>query len=363
MAVIAENDGDGVPDADDNCPADANPAQDDLDGDGQGDVCDPDDDGDGHDDPVDAFPRDPAEWLDSDGDGIGDNADPDDDGDTLADGSDNCPLAVNPGQTDSDGDGIGDACDRDQVVTPDPPALPAAADQPLGLAVRYTTAAPCDDRLTGLGLRIHWDSSRLAFTGLGDLLATALVAQGPVETDSADTDADPATDRFVLVAWADTDAAWPGTGCAGATLFSAGFRTLPGFATATRVRFSASSAAAGYDFRATASLVYPPGGADSDGDGIPDADDNCPADANPGQEDHESDGLGDACDPDDDNDGLPDAEELALGSDPRNPDTDGDGIRDGEDPNPLDRLNPIPPEVLPSRGGWRAVLQGAAPTP
>ncbi len=137
------------------------------------------------------------------------------------------------------------------------------------------------------------------------------------------------------------------------------------------------SAPGSYDFsiRAADALPYPlvtevpytlvvgAGAADSDGDGVPDADDNCPADANPGQEDHESDGLGDACDPDDDNDGLPDAEELALGSDPRNPDTDGDGIRDGDDPAPLDRLDPIPPEVLPSRGGWRAVLDSASSAP
>ena len=36
---------------------------------------------------------------------------------------------------------------------------------------------------------------------------------------------------------------------------------------------------------------------DTDGDGIPDSADNCPDDANPGQEDHDNDMVGDVCDP------------------------------------------------------------------
>jgi len=141
----------------------------DTDADGQGDVCDTDDDNDGVADAQDAFPLDPNESVDTDGDGIGNNADTDDDndgfsdttetaagsnplnpnstpevcdgidndlndgvdegfvntdGDTMAncvdpdddndgvlDAADNCPLTFNPDQADFDLDGIGDTCD------------------------------------------------------------------------------------------------------------------------------------------------------------------------------------------------------------------------------------------------------------
>jgi hypothetical protein len=52
---------------------------------------------------------------------------------------------------------------------------------------------------------------------------------------------------------------------------------------------------------------------DIDGDGVANADDNCPFDSNPSQEDTDGDGLGNACDPQDgndlDGDGIPNVDD------------------------------------------------------
>jgi predicted extracellular nuclease len=122
----ADNDDDGLPDAEDNCPTVANPDQANADLDSLGDACD-------------ACPNDPAN--DADGDGVCGDVDncptvanPDqanDDSDTLGDACDacpsdpnndadgdgvcgnldNCPTVPNPDQADADGDSLGDACD------------------------------------------------------------------------------------------------------------------------------------------------------------------------------------------------------------------------------------------------------------
>ena len=219
----------------------------------------------------------------------------------------------------------------EQVVTAEPGHRLAVAGESVSLSVRYSSANPCSDRLTGLGLRIHWDSARLDLVGLTDLLATGFVAQGPAEDDLGDADGDPTTDKRLLVAWADPDADWPGQGCNPLTLVSAHFRTRADFSGSTSVGFSATSTAAGYSLSATPSLIvsdrdgdgvpdhldaFPDDAsesADGDGDGIGDNRDNCPQVANADQRDSNRNGVGDACD-------------LCL-------------------------------ECLPSRGGWRAILR------
>jgi hypothetical protein len=52
-----------------------------------------------------------------DGDGIGDVCDPDRDGDNIPDNVDNCPEVANSNQEDFDKDGIGDVCDNETSLT------------------------------------------------------------------------------------------------------------------------------------------------------------------------------------------------------------------------------------------------------
>jgi len=86
---------------------------------------------------------------------------------------------------------------------------------------------------------------------------------------------------------------------------------------------------------------------DTDADGVPDHQDNCvhtpngvliPDAGGSSQVDTDGDALGDACDPDNDNDGLTDAQELVLGTDPLLADTDGDGLTDSTEVSAGDPL-------------------------
>lgn len=74
---------------------------------------------------------------------------------------------------------------------------------------------------------------------------------------------------------------------------------------------------------------------DSDGDGHNDGDDAFPCGKTEWR-DNDKDGVGDNTDTDDDNDGVPDLQEVKNGTDPNNKDTDNDGVNDGTDVYPLD---------------------------
>jgi hypothetical protein len=77
---------------------------------------------------------------------------------------------------------------------------------------------------------------------------------------------------------------------------------------------------------------------DSDGDGIPDAEE--------GLGDPDGDGIPNSQDTDSDGDGIPDSEEAAAGTDPFNADTDDDGVNDPADAYPLDgRRSAVLPQI------------------
>lgn len=70
---------------------------------------------------------------------------------------------------------------------------------------------------------------------------------------------------------------------------------------------------------------------DLDGDSAAAGSDNCPLVQNADQANADGDATGNACDLDDDNDGVSDATEAALGTNPLSADSDGDGKPDGSD--------------------------------
>ena len=127
--VLADSDGDGVPDIDDAFPNDPNESVD-TDGDGIGNNADTDDDNDGMPDTfenlnglnplVDDADQDPDsdtvtnlnEFLQGTNPQVADT-----DNDGADDSADNCPVDSNPSQVDSDNDGSGDACDQDFLRT------------------------------------------------------------------------------------------------------------------------------------------------------------------------------------------------------------------------------------------------------
>jgi hypothetical protein len=135
MPGSGDMDGDGVPDASDNCPRVFNPVrpmdngmQPDVDGDGDGDACDPC--------PLDANSTSCTAFDPNDSDGDG-----------HPNATDNCPSVANADQADADGDGKGDACDAcPNTANPGSAGCPATIYQikqgqiPLHSAVEVTNA-------------------------------------------------------------------------------------------------------------------------------------------------------------------------------------------------------------------------------
>jgi Leucine-rich repeat (LRR) protein len=140
----------------------------------------------------------------------------------------------------------------------------------LQLTVSYHVSDGEDD-LTGLGLRMHYDSSVLTFVTFDSVLeSNNISALGPIQ-DTQDIDNDSSTDQYISASWASLYIDWPGG--LPADLFNAIFEVSNNETLSqTDINFSAISTTAGYGFSGEPyNLNIIAGSWDFDGNGAVDA--------------------------------------------------------------------------------------------
>ncbi len=323
--VQFDSDKDGIDNKNDNCPVHYNPSQSNIDGDTRGDACDKDKDGDGVENPQDAFPEDSSETLDTDGDGIGNNEDTDDDNDGVADVDDAFPLdATETKDTDSDGTGDnadtdrdGDGVDNAQDAFPNDPSEDTDTD---GDGIGNNT----DDDIDGDGIANDVDDFPLNASASAD-------TDGDGEPNNTDSDddgdgVDDVNDAFPLNANETTDTDGDGIGDnADGDIDGDGVVNDDDRFPFDKNEYLDTDGDGTGDNADT----------DRDGDGTDNSADAFPL--NPSESiDTDGDGIGNNADTDDDNDGLSDAAEAGKGTNPLVRDTDADGRRDNLDNCPID---------------------------
>ena len=260
----------------------------------------------------------------------------DPDSDTVCDPVDNCPLIVNTDQADFDMDGLGNPCDIDDDNDTVPDG--ADSDQFNRFVCRDVEPDTCDDCSSGVDDPSN-DGPDADAEGICD--AGDNCDQDP-NVDQANYDGDALGD--VCDPDDDNDGVDDGTDSS----------QFDEFICRDADADTCDDCTSGTDDVSNDGL-------DTDGEGLCDLGDNCPGVANLTQENFDGDLQGDACDPDDDNDGVDDVDDwepflatscrdadgdscddcVSGSDDPSNDglDTDGEGICDAGD-NCVNHPNP-----------------------
>jgi hypothetical protein len=164
-----------------------------------------------------------------------------------------------------------------QVALTDPVDPYANTGETFDMDVNYFQTDGAQN-LSGLALRIHYDSTKLTWSGFSNVLATGLSSQDSVPQDDTiqDYDGDPTTDKYVTVTWSGGN--WPNVTCTEETparLYTISFTTADGLAedTTSGINFSvAASDGAFYSAPVTFEVYYFQKG-DPNKDGVVDLND------------------------------------------------------------------------------------------
>lgn len=146
-----------------------------------------------------------------------------------------------------------------QSVSLEPASAAATAEKPVTISLKYTVSEGAQ-RTTGLGLRIHYNSKAVDSLKLGDVFGVGFVAQDEVaKNDTEDFDKDPATDKYIGVAWVGVQGDWPNLVTLPAELgkLTVKVKTDSGIPV-TGINVTASDTAAGYTFDGQSAAVTLP---------------------------------------------------------------------------------------------------------
>ena len=77
------------------------------------------------------------------------------------------------------------------------------------VTTKYTT--PLNEGSFGVGIRIHYDSTKLKFVGFKDTFAIGKILEDSIPKDDSKNDFDQSTDtdKYVVIAWGSTANYWP----------------------------------------------------------------------------------------------------------------------------------------------------------